>query len=289
LRKDVKQADNESDLYHNNHLIKGAINMQKGIYVLFVFLLSLLVVIGCQKNTTSVNDEGNTGTLKLYLTDAPSAIYDSVNITFSQVSAHHDSSWIVLMDSLMTVNLMDLTNGHTIVFGSADVPAGHYTQIRIKILDSYVVVDGQKHMMSVPSGATSGLKFGPEFTVSEGSTYEMIVDFDVHRSIVTTGPRSHPHGYKLKPRIRICPKALTGAINGTLTNPEHLPVAYAIQNSDTITSAIPDSTSGYFILSFLPAGTYLVSVRDTLDQSYDQSGVMVTAGEKTDLGSITLQ
>jgi hypothetical protein len=263
--------------------------MQKGFYVLIILMISLLVLVGCEKNSTSVNNEGKTGTLKLYLTDAPSAIYDSVNITFSQVSAHHDSSWIILMDSLMTVNLLDLTNGHTIVFGSGDVPAGHYTQIRIKILDSYVVVDGQKHMMTISSGATSGLKFGPEFTVSEGSTYEMVVDFDVHRSIVTTGPRSHPHGYKLKPRIRICPMALTGAISGMLTNPEHLPIAYAIQNSDTITSAIPDSTTGYFLLPFLPQGTYLVSVRDTLDQTYEQSGVMVTPGGKNDLGTITLQ
>jgi len=263
--------------------------MRKGFCVLFILTLGLLIIVGCEKNTTSVANQSNKTSLKLYLTDSPATMYDSVNITFSEVSAHHDSSWITLMDTLMTVNLLDLTNGHTILFGSADVPSGHYTQIRLKILDAYVVVNGQKQAMVVPSGSTSGLKFGPEFTVSEGSTYQMVVDFDVHRSIVRMGPRFHPRGYKLKPRIRICPMAITGAISGTITNPEHLPVAYAIQNSDTVTSALPDSTTGYFLLSFLPEGSYLISVRDTLNQSFEQSDILVTPGKRNDLGSITLQ
>jgi hypothetical protein len=263
--------------------------MRKGFFVLFILTLGLLIIVGCEKNTTSVANQTSKTSLKLYLTDSPATMYDSVNITFSEVSVHHDSSWITLMDTLMTVNLLDLTNGHTILFGSADVPSGHYTQIRLKILDAYVVVNRQKQAMAVPSGSTSGLKFGPEFTVSEGSSYQMVVDFDVHRSIVRMGPRFHPRGYKLKPRIRICPMAITGAISGTITNPEHLPVAYAIQNSDTVTSALPDSTTGYFSLSFLPEGSYLISVRDTLNQSFEQSDILVTPGKRNDLGSITLQ
>jgi hypothetical protein len=82
---------------------------------------------------------------------------------------------------------------------------------------------------------------------------------------------------------------MTGSISGTLTNPEHLPVAYAIQNGDTTTSSLPDSSSGYFRLSFLPAGEYTVSIEDTLDQTFEQSGVVVQVGADTSLGSITLQ
>ena len=264
--------------------------MRKGFSVLLVFLFFL----ACEKDSTSVSDNTNSNgpnnaSLRLYLTDAPASVYDSVKIIFSQVSAHLDSSWIILADTLMTVNLLELTNGNTIVIGSADVPAGHYTQIRLRIVDAYVVVDGGKHGMDVPSGSTSGLKFGPEFTIAEGMTYEMVADFDVNRSIVTTGPPSRPKGYKLKPRIRISSMAVTGSISGMITNPEHLPVAYAIQNPDTITTSLPDTANGRFMLSFLPAGEYKVSVRDTLDQFYEQSGVMVQAGENFDLGSITLQ
>lgn len=265
--------------------------MKKGIVSTLLISFILWGMWGCEKNSTesSSNDSPGTAVLRLYLTDAPAIAYDSVNITFSEVSAHLDSSWIILSDSLMKINLLDFTNGKTVILGSNNVPAGHYTQIRLKIEDAYVVVNGQPHHMDVPSGSTSGLKFGPEFTIQEGATYEMVVDFDVNRSIVTTGPPFSPKGYKLKPVIRITSMALTGSISGMVTNPEHLPVAYAIQNEDTVTSSLPDTVSGFFKLSFLPEGTYTVSVRDTLDQSFEQADVMVTTGSNTDLGSITLQ
>ncbi|NIV13933.1 MAG: DUF4382 domain-containing protein, partial [Aliifodinibius sp.] len=84
--------------------------------------------------------------------DAPTIVtFDSVNITFSQLSAHLDSEWVTVQGDTMTVNLLDLINGNTITFGSAEVPAGKYTQIRIKIDDAYVVVDGQRHAMTLPS------------------------------------------------------------------------------------------------------------------------------------------
>jgi len=266
--------------------------MKNGILILISLLFISVFFIACEKNSTDIDNNSNstgTATLRLYLTDAPASVYDSVKITFSGVSAHLDSSWIILADTLMTVNLLELTNGNTVVIGSDEVPAGHYTQIRLKITNAWVVVDGYRHPMDVPSGSTSGLKFGPEFSIAEGVTYEMVVDFDVNRSIVTTGPPFNPKGYKLKPHIRISPLAITGSISGIITNPEHLPVAYAIQNDDTTTSSLPDSSSGYFKLSFLPAGEYTVSVRDTLDQSFEQSGVMVQAGTNFDLGSLTLQ
>ena len=43
-----------------------------------------------------------TGQLTIYLTDAPAAAFDSVNIIFSEVSAHIDSQWVtVRSDSLL--------------------------------------------------------------------------------------------------------------------------------------------------------------------------------------------
>ncbi|NIT55034.1 MAG: DUF4382 domain-containing protein, partial [Aliifodinibius sp.] len=93
-----------------------------------------------------VGESSSTGMLTIYLTDAPTiATFDSVNITFSQVSAHLDSEWVTVQGDTLTANLLDLYNGNTIVFGSAEVPAGKYTQVRIKIDDAYVVMNGQRH------------------------------------------------------------------------------------------------------------------------------------------------
>jgi len=241
----------------------------------------------CEKNTSGIDSENKTGNLTILLTDA-AANYDSVNITFAEVSAHLDSSWLTVMTDTTTVNLLDWANGNAMVLGSEDVPVGKYTQIRIKIIDAEIGVDGQVFPLDVPSGAQSGLKFGPQFTINEGSTYEMVIDFDASRSIVTTGPPHNPHGYKLKPRIRITSTAITGSISGTVLNPVNLPVAYAIQNGDTLTSSLLDTTSGYFKLAFLPEGMYNVSVVDTAIGYYSKDSINVTAGSNFDLGDISL-
>src|SRR4030042_664822 len=201
----------------------------------FIFLISaaFLFFINCDKETNSIDtDSGSTGTLKIYLTDSP-AEYEAVNITFSEVSAHINDQWLTVRGDSVTVNLLDWNNGNSIILGEAELPAGHYTQIRLMIQGAEIVVDGQTFPLTVPSGATNGIKTGPEFTLTAGSTYELVVDFDVARSIVVTGPRHDPHSYKLKPHLRCVPRAISGSISGIVTNPEHLPLAYALQNSYT--------------------------------------------------------
>jgi hypothetical protein len=263
--------------------------MYRIIILLSALVLFLYFLAGCNTdNDPASSTEPETGILTIYLTDAPSAAFDSVNIIFSEVSAHLDSQWITVQGDTMKVNLLDLSNGNTIVFGSADVPAGKYTQIRIKIDDAYVVVGGEKHPMDVPGGAQTGLKLGPQFSVKAGSTYELVVDFDVNRSIVIMGPPQNPR-YKLKPHLRVMTMALTGSVSGIVTNPEHLPAAYALQEADTITSTYVDTLSGFFQLSFLPPGTYKVSIEDTLQQSAVRENVVVTAGTDQDLGQVTLE
>jgi len=192
----------------------------------FILVLILMITQSCEKNTSAVDTGQETGNLTILLTDAP-ANYDSVNITFAEISAHLDSSWINVMVDTMTVNLLDWTNGNAMILGSDTVPAGKYTQIRIKIIDAEIGVDGQVFPLDVPSGAKSGLKFGPQFTINAGSSYELVIDFDAGRSIVTTGPPHNPHGYKLKPRIRVTSTAISGSISGVVTNPLNLPTAYA--------------------------------------------------------------
>ena len=252
-------------------------------FLLLIFLT--LYFSGCEKDSTPVGESSGTGTLTVYLTDTPTIVsFDSVNITFSQVSAHLDSEWITVQGDTMTVNLLDLNNGNTITFGSADVPVGKYTQIRIKINSAYVVLDGQEHPLTVPSGAQTGLKLGPQFTVIEGSTYELVVDFDVSRSIV-----SSPQGYKLKPRLRVTPLAISGSIAGTVTNPDSLPTAFAIQNSDTLTTSFVNPVNGLFRLSFLTSGIYTVSIRDTVNKSATIDSVVVVSGLEKNLGNIELQ
>jgi hypothetical protein len=188
-----------------------------------------------------------------------------------------------------TVNLLDWSNGNAMVLGSAEMPPGDYTQIRLIIDQAQVLVDGETYDIAVPSGARTGLKLGPAFTINEGSTYELVVDFDAHRSVIATGPPGSPNGYQLKPRLRAVPKAVTGSISGTVTNPAHLPIAHAIAGEDTVTSAAVDTTDGSFLLAFLEAGSYTVAVRDTLALSFLATDVQIAVGTSTPLGVLALE
>lgn len=252
----------------------------------FIVLLPLcLFLSGCGDSPTTASQMG---TLQVSLTDAP-AIFEAVNITFSEISAKIDSEWVTVRnEDPITVNLLEWNNGKSIILGTADVPPGHYTQIRLKIDDAEVVVDGHNQRVTVPSGAQTGLKLVANFTVNAGSTSELIVDFDAQRSIVTTGQPNNPTGYLLKPTIRVESKAITGSISGLVSNPQNVPVAYAVAGPDTLTSTRVD-TNGAFTLAFLPADTYSISLSDSLGLSFVENDVKCVAGSNQDLGVITLE
>ncbi|NOX38303.1 MAG: DUF4382 domain-containing protein [Calditrichaeota bacterium] len=260
--------------------------MKGFLHLLLSGMLSIFVLIGCSSNTDSVE---SSGTLNIYLTDAP-ADYESVTITFSEISAHIDGQWISIRnEEPITVDLLQWNNGKSIIIGTAEIPEGHYTQIRLKIEEASVTIDGITHSLFVPSGAQSGLKLLINFEIVAGSTYELVLDFDAYRSIVVTGPPHGPNKYILKPTLRVIPRAMTGSISGTIANPEHRPVAYAITTAnDTITTSFVEQ-DGYFMLAYLPEGFYRVAIEDTLKRQFAKDSVQVVAGKNVGLGRITLE
>lgn len=256
---------------------------------IFILGLSLLLsnLSSCDKEATEPSMEN--GYIIVHLTDAP-ANFDAVNITFSEISAHIDSEWVTIdIQPDSTVNLLEWTNGKSMILGQDEVPAGHYTQVRLKIKAAEIVVNNVTFPLDIPSGMQSGLKLGLHFTINPGSTYELVLDFDVNKSIVTTGSKKNPKGYKLKPHIRVISKAVSGSISGIVTNPADLPIAYAILGSDTTTTTMVDTSSGFFMLSFLPDGSYTVAIEDTTGKFFDKNNVSVVAGQRKDIGSVTLQ
>ena len=262
--------------------------MNKSIVPFALVLFSFISFLsGCEERLTTPPDWG---ILRISITDAP-ATFEAVNITFSEISVHTNGQWITVRDSRedpITINLLEWNNGKSIVIGEAEVPSGLYTQVRLIIISANVSINETQYELFVPSGAQSGLKFGPQFTVHPGTTAELVIDFDAERSVVRTGPPQNPKRYLLKPTIRVVPKAITGAISGTVTNPEHLPIAYALAGADTVTSSPVDST-GDFTLAFLTEGWYTIAIQDTLQQFFEEKDVAVAPGVATTIGSITLQ
>src|SRR5690242_3252804 len=150
-----------------------------GLHSASFALLLILAISGCSGKTTGPGF----GTISLKMTDAPGD-FQEVNLSILQVSAHFggaeaegesDSTggWQVLRSDPMNVDLLTLRNGVFTTLALAKVPAGHYTQIRLKLgPGSNVVIDGVAHPLTVPSGLQSGYKLVGSFDVPANGLLE---------------------------------------------------------------------------------------------------------------------
>jgi hypothetical protein len=254
-----------------------------------ILLPLLILAIGFSAcSSDSSNTPATKATLSVSLTDAP-ADFDAVNITFSEVAVSMNGGWVVLSGNTVTLNLLEWNNGNSIEIGRNDLDPGKVTQIRLMVTKAEVVIDGQTYDVTIPSAEQTGLKIITNFDLVAGSTYELVLDFDVNQSIVTTGNPADPNGYKLKPTIRAVDKAVTGSISGTVTNFGDAPLAIVYQNGAEVTSTPVELTNGAFRIAYLLPGTYDLRIEDTMDKVYTQSGILVVAGQDHAIGTVTLQ
>lgn len=263
--------------------------------VLVALAAGLLVTAGCSTHSPV---SSTYGTVRITMTDAP-GVFDAVNLVVTEVAIHRglpdsleiaateDSlgGWEVLSSVPATYDLLKLRNGVFTTLAQGLVPAGHYTQIRLKLgAGSNVVVDGTTYPLTVPSGLQSGYKLVGEFDVPASGLVELALDFDAARSVHRTGNGT----YMLKPTVRVMPTYDVGGIKGTLVPDSTAAWVYAISGTDTIAATTP-ALDGSFAIMLLKAGSYDVAIhpeagyRDTT-----LAGVTVTAQNVTELGQIVL-
>lgn len=248
------------------------------------FLIPICLILG-----SCSEDEAGNARLIVRLIDAP-ADYQEVNVDIQGIEvnvAENGNGWNELEDTNTGVyNLLELTNGLSVVLADTEIPAGFISQIRLILGDENTLkMDDTIHELSTPSGQQSGLKIQLNTTLTAGITYEIFLDFDAARSVVEAGNSGK---YNLKPVIRSYAEAQDGAITGVVLPLDASPAIYAIQGSDTITSTYTDA-SGVFLLQGLEAGTYTVGIDPSTE--YQQSSVEnvdVTIGEISDIGTVEL-
>jgi hypothetical protein len=138
--------------------------------------------------------------------------------------------------------------------------------------------------LDISSGSQSGLKLNIHATIEPNTTYTLMLDFDAARSIVVSGNQS----YKLKPVIRTVASETAGTITGTVDPPSAGPTIWAYGQSDTLTTTT--DPTGAFKLAYLLPATYTVQIvpSDTTYRDTTLTGVLVTAGNTTSIGTITL-
>lgn len=267
--------------------------MNKQLQRLFTSTFSIIVFSLLFLASCGTGSDTSMGSMQIRMHDAPIDSADAVNVSIKRVEVNKSGSgggWSVINAPNKTYNLLNLTNGAYEVLGDTTLPTGTYQQIRLVLNDTghSVVVDGQTYDMIVPSGTQTGVKLNVNAQIEKNIQYVLLLDFDAARSVVKAGNQQSNARYLLKPVIKATNKAVTGAIAGTVNPAESRPTVYAIQNSDTLTSTLADTSSGEFELIGLKEGSYDISVnpRNSNYQTTDTTGINVTVGETNNIGTI---
>ncbi len=250
---------------------------------------ALIVLAGACGLLACNSDETSTSFVEIRLTDAPGD-YQEVNIDIQSVEVNTtdeaESGWKTVDINTGVYDVLKLTGGIDVLLGTAELPSGKISQIRLKLgAGNTIKVNDQLRELSTPSGQQSGLKLNVHSELKAGVVYQLLLDFDAARSIVTTGSGT----YKLKPVIRTIVEAQSGAIKGTVSPVESTPAIYAISGLDTLATAFANQTTGAFLLRGLAPGSYKVTFEPGEGfSSIVEENVTVTLGVVTEMGEISI-
>lgn len=252
----------------------------------------MLLSIQCSKDEETKDN----GQLSVKITDAPS---DDANIqaTFVTIADVKVDGQSVEGFQKQTINISELHSGKTKVLLSNDVKAKTYTNISL-VLDYEKDASGNapgcyvldksnvKHNLSSSSSTKGEIKLNKSFLVTANGSNNLIIDFDLRKSIVYNSNSSEPQKYKfvteteLKNALRLGMEDKCGNIQGKATNNSGNSdfIVYAYHkgefNASTETQTQGSSnvlfakavtsakvnTDGTYKLSFLEEGDYEIHV-----------------------------
>jgi hypothetical protein len=274
-------------------------------------LVAFTVFISC---TDSDDKNSDYGRLSVNLTDAPFPhdLVAEANVTIfkiearykgdmdinSEIDGNSDSSmeteektsFIILMEEEIEVNLLDLTNGVTKNLADLDVPVGTYDLVRVYVKGVNVVLtDGSTYDLKVPSGEQSGIKIfiKPGLVVNGGLSADLLLDFDVSKSFVAKGGGSNLEnitGFNFKPVIKACNMSKAGTLAGMVTTLQEVALEgaqVAVFAADTLNTTTFTDVDGKYMVMGLLAGTYDVEVELGTYQKQRVADIEVVAGNKT--------
>jgi hypothetical protein len=171
-------------------------NMRKGKFILGLVILSMVTLLfgACAGPATA-----GTGTMQVYVTDAPPKGVTAVEIKASNVEVHKsgaaDDQWVTVLKDPPVFDLVKAT-GVNVLLGTSNVTAGNYTQVRLDITDVTVTIAGKQVKATVPS---EKLKLVGEIVIEEGKQTTINLDFDGEKSIVLEGQDK----VSLKPVVKL--------------------------------------------------------------------------------------
>jgi hypothetical protein len=222
-----------------------------------------LAAAGCSDSSTGAT----TGQLVVRVTDAPGAEIDAATAWISKVyliagaDSVHGRIDVATFSPAQAFDLTTLRGGVTALLGSATIPVGDYSQIRLVVDSARVTlkapllfVGGSASVtLQTPSAMRTGIKvnLGGPVHVASGQTV-LVVDFDVSRNFVLTGPLNAPTGMLFTPVLHGTTTDIAASIIGAVSPANAKAQLFAISSGgDTVATDFADTLSGAYMLRFL--------------------------------------
>lgn len=186
-----------------------------------------LGLAGCLSDSDSNGGAGETGTMSLAITDAPSDYADAVNLLIRAVEFKPASGNSVTyeIEEPEFINLLDFqgADAHWLV-EEVELPAGRYEWIRLHFNGDGVSTDEASieinenpgpypvgiHPLRVPSSEQTGLKLVRGFTVPAGGEASFTIDLDLRKAIHMTGNER----FMMRPTFRLIDNVTVAHIHG---------------------------------------------------------------------------
>ena len=129
------------------------------------------------------------------VTDAPDPSNTAVYVTTDNIEVSvAGEGRLTVIDEEITFELLAL-EGVEAVLGTAELPAGKYTQVRLSVLEVQIEKDGELITAEVPSDT---IKLVGNFELADGQTTFISFDFEVDKSLVDR----QRQGFLFKPVIK---------------------------------------------------------------------------------------
>ncbi|HLW73567.1 MAG TPA: DUF4382 domain-containing protein [Gammaproteobacteria bacterium] len=230
----------------------------------------------------------STSGLNLFITDAPIDEATAVNISFAriQLTGPDVTPQTLTLSQAASVDLYQLQGGVTAtIVSDLQIKPGNYTGLSITIAadpinaQSSITLPDGTHILYLPKGVSPTVTMPIDFSLASGGTVNMVIDFDLRRSIIQDPNDSTK--YLLIPSARAVQIPLSGTLTGSIaaslitcltpavyiyqgdvtpTDENINAPAGSVQPFTTTLAGLNQTTGVYnFTAGFLPPGTYTVA------------------------------
>ncbi|TDQ17148.1 uncharacterized protein DUF4382 [Algoriphagus boseongensis] len=259
--------------------------MKKFKLLIFIFLGFAIACTG--------PDESPKALVNVFLIDAP-AQWDSVVVELQGVELEFvpngregqvEKVFLPYELADKFVDLSQLVGGVVLPVGRTEINLGNITGAFLKLGPTNTLYQGDKgYPLTLPNGESD--YFGKlQIDLQSGVSYDLIVDFDLEKSIRQTS--SSPIKFDFNPSISIYSGIGKGDVQGTISPSSLSPAIYLIQGTDSISTHT--NTSGTFRFRTEP-GNYTIFI-DPKNSSYRTDtllNVEIQEGKLNSLSPITL-